>query len=162
MSGNILAGLSDSLSARWFSRAVQLLGIPGVPVALLVFVYQYCGKKISRRTIILLCIVPFLSWLVLADPVHYFLGLLGDDLKPTVPSIRRFYFWWVHIPYSYILLTASLGTVFFEISRTSRQYRGQIIILFVAMCVPFVTDLLGLMGIPGETNLSPLRVRTVL
>src|SRR5688572_3333531 len=67
MSGNIFAGLSETLSARWLSRAVQLLGIPAVPVALLVFVIRYCGKQISRRTIILLCIVPFLSWVVLAD-----------------------------------------------------------------------------------------------
>ncbi|MET0752690.1 MAG: diguanylate cyclase [Pyrinomonadaceae bacterium] len=156
MSGSIFADLSQTLSARWLSRAIQYLGIPSVPVALLVFVYRYCGRKISNGSIILLSTIPLISWFMLADPYHYFFGAFGEDLKLTSPAMRSHYYWWVHIPYSYILLMASLAKVFFEISRTSRQYRRQIIILFIAMCFPITADILGLMGVLASTNLSPL------
>jgi diguanylate cyclase (GGDEF)-like protein/PAS domain S-box-containing protein len=156
MSGSIFFSLSHSLSARWLGRAIMYLGIPGVPVALLVFVYRYCGKTIRRRNIILLSIVPLISWIVLADPFNYLFGTMAEDMKTGAFSLRGYYFWWVHIPYSYLLLMASLATVFLEISRASKQYRGQIMMLFVAMCIPFTADLLGLTGILGETNFSPI------
>lgn len=155
MSGMIFFRLSSDYSTwQWISRAIQYLGIVSVPPALFVFVYRYCGKELNRKKILLLFALPLVSWIVLADLFHFLFYTTAESLQSN--TLRSSYFWRVHVPYSYILVTASLVKVFFEISRTSRQYRGQIIILFGAMCIPVTADILGLTGVLGQTNISPL------
>ena len=82
--------------------------------------------------------------------------MLQGTYGPKGPiALRGYYFWYVHLPYAYILLTISLVKVFLEITRTSRHYRGQVIMLFVAMCIPTIADLIGLTGVLGKLNVSP-------
>lgn len=164
MTGMIIAGSNPSPTGQWLGRTLRYLGITHVPVALLVFVYQYCGSHLNRKTIVLVCVIPFISWLVLADPIHYFIPAMAEVVESEAfgLSIRKPYFWWIHVPYSYSILAACLGKVFLEIRRTSKRQRRQIVMLFVAICFPIVADLLGLAGSIGLTgalgkaNLSPL------
>lgn len=158
MSGSILHNLDPVAPGQWLGRTLRYLGITTVPAALLVFVFQYCGTRIPRKRLILLYLIPLLSWFVLADPFHHFIPALAEIVESETfgSTVRKPYFWWVHIPYAYSLLTLCLGKVFFEIRRTSKQHRRQIVLLFVAMCFPIAADLLGLTGALGKTNLSPL------
>jgi diguanylate cyclase (GGDEF)-like protein/PAS domain S-box-containing protein len=164
MTGMIILGSNLSPTGQLLGRTLRYLGITYVPVALLVFVYQYCGSHINRKRIVLVCVVPFISWLVLADPIHYFIPAMAEVVESEAfgLGIRKPYFWWVHLPYSYGILAVCLGKVFLEIRRTSKRQRRQIVMLFVAICFPIAADLLGLagsMGLTGalaKTPLSPL------
>jgi diguanylate cyclase (GGDEF)-like protein/PAS domain S-box-containing protein len=155
MGGAIFRDLEDLVVWQRVGGAIQYLGIAGVPPALLVFVFRYCGKRISRRRILLLSIVPFVSWIILGN-LPNLLGFLITGKYDPSGVMRQYYLWGIHIPYSYSLLVTSLVTVFFEIRRAATQYRGQIMLLFVAMCIPVTADLLGLAGVLGNINLSPL------
>lgn len=164
MSGTLLVNLNPGEIGQSMGRPLRYLGITCVPAALLVFVYQYCGSRIRRKTIILLCVVPFTSWLVLADPIHPFFPAIAEVVQSDAwgLNVRKPYFWLIHLPYSYILLAVCLGKVFLEIRKTSKQHRRQIVMLFVAMCFPIAADVLGLTGslgltgALGKTNFSPL------
>ena len=154
MSGTLLGNLSPGEMGQWMGRPLRYLGITSVPAAVLVFVYQYCGSRISRKTIVLIWVIPVISWLVLADPVTHFFPAMAEVVESEAYglAVRKPYFWWVHVPYCYTLLTVSLVKVFSEIRKTSKQHRRQFVMLFVAMCFPIMADLIGLVGVLGPSS----------
>lgn len=158
MSGNLFGRLSETFTGQWIGTAIQYLGVISLPVAMLHFVYQYCGKQISRRTIVFLSVVPLISWLVmLTSPVHdIFFKSMEVGYPRTLQVTYGYYFWLIHVPYSYGLLLTCLVKVFFEIRRTSRKNRRQFALLFVALCIPFAINAMGILGMLGQTNYSSL------
>ncbi|MEZ5427902.1 MAG: diguanylate cyclase [Pyrinomonadaceae bacterium] len=158
MFGDFVARISPNYAGQWIGELIRYVGVETLPVALLVFVYQFCGKKISRKTIGLLSIVPLISWLfLLTNPLHnLFFSSAQLNYPGTMKVVYGLYFWYVHIPYCYTLLLTSFLTVLLEISRASRHYRPPIILLFVSLCIPFVFNVLGVFKLVGPVSFTPM------
>lgn len=133
--GDIISRVSPTFEVQWFAECIKYIGAVSLPVGLLAFVFRYCEKKLSSHTIKLLSIVPAVSWLVMiTNPLHnFFFNEVISGYPGPPETIYGVYFWAIHLPYSYSLLAISFLTVLFEISRASRHYRSQIIILFVSL-----------------------------
>lgn len=156
--GDIVNRLNETYTGQWIGEAVRYLGGCALPVALLVFVYQYCGRRISRKRVLLISIVPAFSWLMMVtNDLHYLFFTSAEVGYPNPLHVKfGIYFWAVHLPYLYGLMLASLGKIILEISRVSRHYRTPIVILFVALMVPFVINVLGVAGVFGRMSYSPM------
>lgn len=158
MTGEVVERLSYSLAGRMTGQAICFIGVCFLPVAMLVFIYEYCGKSMSRKWIILLCIIPVISWVtVLTNPFHH-LFFSSTEFLPLAPAKNEYglYFWLVHLPYCYILSLLGFAAVLLERQKASSHYRPQITILFFALCIPLAVNVMGVFKIFGEASYTPL------
>lgn len=152
MMGEVVARLGTSYDEQWAGEIVRFVGVTMMPVAMLVFARRYCGREIKARRIALLCIVPLVSWLTMVtNPLH---GLFFKNVQAVgagLPLTLTYgsYFWYVHLPYSYTILAVCLATILIELSRASRHYRKQLLLLFVSFCIPLVVNILGILDLIG-------------
>ena len=158
MSGDIIGRLSYTLDGQWLGELVRHLGVASLPVALLVFIYRYCGKETPRRQILLLSIIPCISWLVLlTNPWHL---LFFSKIKLGVMNSLKFdygdYFWFVYLPYGYGLMAVGFIIALYELSRASRHHRKQIFILLLSLCVPFAVNIIGVFRLVSEFSYTSL------
>src|SRR6185369_15882080 len=124
---------------------ICFFGVCFLPVAMLVFIYEYCGKTISLRLIILLCIIPAISWLTMLTNPFHFLFYSKIEFIPFAPAKTEYglYFWLAHLPYCYILWLFGFITVLMERQKASSNYRPQITILLLSLCIPLTINVLG-------------------
>ncbi len=131
---------------------LQYLGIITIPTAWLTFTLSYTRQDhwLTRRTIGLLLIVPILSTLALwTNPLH---GQFRMDqhIEGTVvfSTLAAKYgpLAWLHVAYSYALLL--IGTLLLGrfLLRSRQLYRGQAIVLLLMTIMPWVGNLVYLMG----------------
>lgn len=156
MLDDVIGRLSETFFGDWIGEVLRYFAVPVLPVARLVFIYQYYGKKINPHRIKWLLIIPVISWLVmLTNPLHH---LFFTDLEVGRQSVMKveygMYFWFVHLPYCYGLMVVIFFTVAMEFSRAARHYRKQIALLFVSLCIPFVVNILVTLKVIG--NLTPI------
>ena len=158
MSGNIVGRFSEGFTGQWIGELITYIGIVILPVALFVFANQYCGRIINRKTIFRLSIIPVISWLMLlTNPLHYLFFSSAEVGFPNSLKVTfGYYFWFVHTPYSYILILASFVIVLLEISRTSKHYRTPLFLFFISMCIPFVINVFAIFKIFGTNSYTPL------
>ena len=158
MTGDVIGRLGCVLEVQWFGEIVRHLGVQFLPVALLVFIYRYCGKQISRRTVVLLSVIPAVSWLVLlTNPWHLlFFSKIRLGEMNSLKFDYGYYFWSVVLPYGYGLMVIGFVTALLEINRASRQYRKQIYILCFALCVPFAVNFVGVFRLVSEFSYTSL------
>ncbi len=158
MTGDIIGRLGYTLEVQWLGALVHNIGVAALPVTLLVFIYHYCEKQISRRQIVLLSILPAVSWLVLlTNNWHWlFFSKIQFGVMNSLRVEYGYYFWFVFLPYSYILMLAGFVTVLLETSRASRHYRKQILILFFSLCMPFAVNIIGVFKLLGEFSYTSL------
>ncbi len=158
MLGEVIGRLTENAGGQWIGEIVRYVGVIFLPVALLVFIYQYCGKNISRRRILWLLIIPAVSWLMLlTNPWHHlFFTSLDVGIQRSMHGEYGMYFWFVHLPYSYGLFLTGIVTVLMEFRRASQHYRAQILLLFVSLCIPFVINFIGISKVFGEFSYTPL------
>jgi diguanylate cyclase (GGDEF)-like protein/PAS domain S-box-containing protein len=158
MLGDVIGRLSDTFTGQWIGETVRYLGGETLPVALLVFIYQYCGKEISRRQIKWLMVIPAVSWLVMiTNPSHY---LFFSSMKIGVQNSLRveygIYFWAIHLPFAYGVFLLSFFKVLLEFNRASRHYHKQILFLVISLCIPFIVNVIGVFKLFGEFSYTPL------
>ena len=158
MTGDIIERLSQDFAEQWLGQGVCFLGVCFLPVAMLVFIYEYCGKSVSRKWIIMLCIVPAVSWLTMITNPFHFLFYSKIDFIPyaTAKAEYGLYFWAIHLPYCYILSLVGFATVLLERQKASSHFRPQISILFFALCIPLTINALGVFKLLGEATYTPL------
>lgn len=156
--GDIVARLNDTFTGQFIGESIRYLGGNFLPVALIVFVYQYCGSRIRSRNVALLLIVPAISWLVMVTNGfhHLFFKTAEVGFPNSLHVTFGYYFWAVHLPFSYAVMLASFAKIVSEISRVSRHYRMPIIALFVALLIPFAINILGIAGVFGRASYSPM------
>lgn len=158
MLGDVIGRLSNTFTGQWIGEIIRYSGGELLPVGLLVFIYQYCGKEISRRQIKWLLVIPVVSWLVMVtNPWHYlFFGSMKIGVQNSMKVEYGIYFWAVHLPYAYSLFLVSFFRALLECSRASRHYRIQILFLVVALLIPFVVNVVGTFKLLGEFSYTSL------
>ncbi len=156
MFGDGISRVSESFTGELIGEIIRYAAVPMLPVALLVFVYQYCGKNINPTRIKFLLVIPVFSWLmILTSPWHqlFFSSMqTGDENSMKVEY--GYYFLLVHVPYSYGLMLISFFTLLMEFSRASRHYRKQILLLLFSLSIPSIVNVLVLTKI--LSNFTPL------
>lgn len=161
MAGDVIGRLSSTFDDKWIGECLRYLGITMLPVGLLLFVLQYCGKNVSRKAVLLLAAVPMLSWcLMLTNPLHHFffqrVNFVGAKALQT--EFGK-YFWFVHLPYCYSLILFSFRTLLLELNRASHHYRKQIWLLLISFCVPFAVNIIGVFKLIGtDVAYTPLSI----
>lgn len=158
MLSDVIGRTSETYNGQWFGEIVRYFGISVLPVALYVFINQYCGKEITPRKIKWLLAIPALSWLlVLTNPYHnLFFKSVTLGVDSPMKGEYGIYFWLIHLPYSYSLLLLGFLKTFMEFSRASRDYRQQIFYLLLAFPIPFIFNVIGVFKLIPNFYYTPL------
>ena len=129
-------------------------GIATIPVMWFVFVLEYTGrgkKWLSRGTVALLLIVPFLT-IVMAltnDYHHLFRVSVTAVTEGPFPTFKSVYgpFFWVHTAYSYLMLTPGTILLIVAALRMPKIYRRQAITLLMGAGLPWIANILYVTGL---------------
>ncbi|MFB6235746.1 MAG: histidine kinase N-terminal 7TM domain-containing protein [Halopenitus sp.] len=138
-------GFSDPDRVRFWYR-LRYPAIVTAPVAYAVVALTYTGKDrwITRRTLALLAVVPVLTVVIVwTNHLHgiYWESMTvvraqGVSLVEATPGL----WYWVNLGYLYLLTIVTLSTLGGTMLRSSRMYRKQAAIMFVAGLVPLATN----------------------
>jgi PAS domain S-box-containing protein len=162
--GNAVQLGSTDLSTAIFWNNVQWPAAVVLPLAWLAFTLQYTGRTqwLTRRTMVLLSIVPLITLLLIWTNGEH--GLMYSDamLDRSVPfaALVETYglLYWGFIAYSYVLLLCGallMGSFIWALMRSSSLYRGQVIALLIAVIAPWIGNAISLLG-PSPFNLLDL------
>lgn len=131
-------------SAFWFN--LRLLGLMATPIAILVLVIDYVGKRawLKRRNVIAICTVPTMVYLIaLTDPLH---GLYLGGAAPAIIVNRGGPGFVLNLVYSYALILFAGGLLIIHLMRRP-PYPQQAAVLLVAVLLPVVHFSLQFAGI---------------
>lgn len=149
-----------------FWSKLEYLGGLSTPVLYLIFVLRFTGKEkfLSKRNIILLFVIPALTWfLVLTNEMH---NLIWSGFSPVSKetNLMEYYhgiwFWIGYISYSYLLLLLSAVYLLTFIVTQSKPFRTQAIVVLIGGMFPWLVSALYLSGknpIPG-LDLTPFSI----
>lgn len=159
MLGDVVGRTITTYDGQWISEIIRYLGIISMPAILFIFTNQYCGREISRRKLKWLFLIPTISWLVMVtNPLHhlFFQSLMVGVNGNTMKGEYGFYFWTIHLPYSYGLMFLGFSRVLMEFSRASRDYRRQILYLLISLCIPFSFNVIAVFKVIPNFQYTPL------
>jgi diguanylate cyclase (GGDEF)-like protein/PAS domain S-box-containing protein len=156
--GDVLVRISDGFAARWTGEALRFFGVCFLPVVLLAFIRRYCGKPLKRRQIVALCVVPLVSWIMMLTNQWHFLFFKSIEFFSGSPPRVAYggYFWFVHLPYCYLITIAGFTAALLERRRASRHFRTQISILLFALTIPLAVNAAGIFKLFGERGYTSL------
>lgn len=145
---SIFEYLSLDASARSAFGRAQYLGIAPFAALWFVFTLRYTQADgwLSRKVLALLAVVP-LGTLILAFS-NFGQSWIWEDVSIQLlpfPRTAIEYGWWfnyVLIPQSYLLLVAGFGVLLSACFTGSRLYRSQTLVLLMGALVPFVCNVL--------------------
>ncbi len=143
---------AQSLELKLFFCRVQFVGIAFIPLAWLYLTLRYIGWERPWRDWIVLSIIPVITniliWFVPYPNWFWQEPHLVVNAAPFTLMNYDYgaWFYFVHVPYSYLLLLAALMMLIRSIIKTHFIYRRQMIILVVALLLPIITDILYILG----------------
>jgi diguanylate cyclase (GGDEF)-like protein/PAS domain S-box-containing protein len=152
MASDMITRVSVTYEGQWAGEFIRYLCVPVLPIALYIFVQQYCGRRVDNQRLMKLLVIPTLSVIMLiTNPLHHLFydGVTADSTGKAAFTLGL-YFYLVHLPYSYAVLLSALYTLAREFSRASSHYRYQLALLFIALCLPLAVNVLGLFGLIGK------------
>ena len=133
--------------ASLFWLTIRLVGVLTAPMAALIMVLGYAGRRrwLTRRNLTLLLAVPAVFVLLIAtDPLH---GLYLDGRPPAMRVTAGGPLVVLFTAYGLALLLASMALLAQSAVRQHRVYRLQSAMLIAALAVPFVTTILEAAGV---------------
>ncbi len=154
---------SADLSAKIVFDALEFLGIVCIPAAWLALALCYTGREkwLSPRNLALLAVEPVITvLLVWTNGSHGLIwGDVGLDTSGTFINLSetpRVGFW-VHTVYSYVLLLIGVFLLIQAFGRAPRLYRRQVISLLVGVLVPWLANVVSVLGLSPfpELDLTP-------
>jgi PAS domain S-box-containing protein len=147
---------STGLGARRFWGDTKWLGIALLPVAFYAFVMQYTGRErlVNRRTMAALAVVPVATVALLAVPathdlVRYYPREATADPSRAIAQVGPLF--WPFLVYTNLVVWGSTGVLVWTLTRLSRRYWRQSLLLIVAVLLPSVANL------AHNLNLGPFR-----
>ena len=143
---------ADLLTKIFWGKS-QYIGIAAVPLLWIIFAYSYLtrGSRMTRRTVSLLSIVPFITLLLALTTESH--GLIWKDIQiRTVGAfsaldVTHGFWFWVYWIYSNILLLTGTLFVLRSLNRTKGLFRRQNMILLIAVLTPWIGNVLYVSGL---------------
>src|SRR5918992_1174173 len=144
------------LPVRLFWGDAKWLGIALLPPAFYAFVMQYTGRPqlVNRRTMAALAVVPVATVALLAIPATHDLVRSyppGAEADPTRAIAQVGPLFWPFLVYANLVLWGSTGLFVWTLTRVSRRYWRQSLLLIMAGLLPSVANL------AHNLNLGPFR-----
>ena len=147
---------STRLSARLFWGDAKWLGIVLLPPAFYAFVMQYTGRErwVNRRTMAALAVVPLATIGLLAVPathdlVRYYPPEAAADPAAAIAQVGPLF--WPFLVYANLVIWGSTAVFVWTLTRLSRLYWRQSLLLIVAVLLP------SLANVAHNLNLGPFR-----
>jgi signal transduction histidine kinase len=147
---------STRLSARLFWGDAKWLGIALLPPAFYAFVMQYTGRErwVNRRTMAALAVVPLATLGLLAVPathdlVRYYPPEAAADPAAAIAQVGPLF--WPFLVYANLVIWGSTALLVWTLTRLSRRYWRQSLLLVVAVLLPSVAN------VAHNLNLGPFR-----
>ena len=145
---------STRLGARLFWGDAKWLGIALLPPAFYAFVMQYTGRPqwVNRRTMAALAVVPVATVALLAvrathDLVRYYPPEAAADPSRAIAQVGPLF--WPFLVYANLVIWGSTGVLVWTLTRLSRRYWRQSLLLIVAVLLPSVAN------VAHNLNLGP-------
>jgi PAS domain S-box-containing protein len=140
--------VSPDFLTNYFFVGLAYVGIVTVPVAWILFVLVYIGKgkMVNRSTVFALFLVPILTVTFVGTNQYHHL-FYSSATQVVIGSMVTWVYtcgplFLIHALYSYGLILAGIVFLVSRYPGTSALFRLQIILLIIAVGVPFVVNLL--------------------
>ncbi len=152
---------SANLAAQYLWLRCSWLAIPAVPVVWLTFAVDYTRRRrLDRRTIALLCVVPAISTVLgLTNDWHHLVWRSLESAGGGSSVLRLSALhgpWYVyHLAYSYLLMLAGTVLILSALVRSPERYRGQAAGLIVAAVAPWAVNMVFQTGLISTRNIDP-------
>ncbi|MBL8061424.1 MAG: PAS domain S-box protein [Anaerolineales bacterium] len=143
---------STGLNTMYVWAASQYLGIAFAPYAWFIFAMDFSGysKTLTRRFLLLMAVVPFLTVLLAWTTKWHGLIWTGYQISPadgfSALSTEKGIWFWVHTAYSYLMLLTGTVLLLRILWRRQGLYRGQVAAMLIAVLAPWVGNVLYLSG----------------
>ncbi|UNC93143.1 histidine kinase N-terminal 7TM domain-containing diguanylate cyclase [Candidatus Contubernalis alkaliaceticus] len=130
----------------------QFIAIAFLPLAWLNIVLDYLGYIRSKTQWLTLMIIPIITNTILwfFPRPNWFWGeviFTGDSIPfATIDYHYGFWFYFVHAPYSYIIMLVSISLLIRRFFRIHAVYRPQVAMMIAAITIPSMTDLFYVLG----------------
>lgn len=138
---------SADLPTQMLAILLEYPAMALIPVGWLLFAFEYTGRDdwITKKTVVLLCIIPAITILMVAtNGIHHLfystvtesvIGRLSFHLVSYGPAF------WIHALYSYSLVALTILLILQRFLFSSPVYRGQVITILVATLFPLFISL---------------------
>lgn len=156
--------LGTSGDSRVLWGALKFIGTTLLPPAWLIFALEYSGRltRPGRRLIAALAIEPALVLLLLAfSPTRSLIrSYPAGQLRAMLPDVHLGAAYWVHFVYTNALILAASAVLLVTLTRISRLYWRQSIVLGVAICLPLIANVMSSLDVPpfAQFNATPVAV----
>jgi PAS domain S-box-containing protein len=134
------------LPVRQFWGDTKWLGIALLPAAFYTFAMQYTGRPrwVNWRTMTALAVVPLATVTLLAVPathdlVRYYRPEAAADPSRAIAQVGPLF--WPFLVYANLVLWGATGLFVWTLTRVSRRYWRQSLLLIVAVLLPSVANL---------------------
>jgi diguanylate cyclase (GGDEF)-like protein len=166
--GGAIELMSTTFEVFSIGRTGHFIGTALVPIIAYVCFREYTGSETRPQSVALLLIIPTLSILLAATNLqHEFMWFLpaanvaGEFL--TRPERWGPWFLFVHLPYSYAVISAALLTLVLHISVVAPAQRRGLFMLVAACIAPLVATVAYDMGAGSNTiSFVPLAFAAML
>lgn len=143
--------MSTTLEQLKFWTIVQYAGMPFAPPLGLLFVMQYLGFKVTKKSFIALLTIPFISLLMVATNDIHHLHYRVFEIDPILGApfvYQEIGIWYmIHGIFIFSCMFVAFLLVLARWKETAKVYRPQLIALLCGQLVPIVTAFLYLIGL---------------
>jgi PAS domain S-box-containing protein len=145
--GAALEVSSADIQTQMVALMLQYPGIVTVPVAWLLFSFEYSGREhwITRNNLLLLFTVPVISILMVStnNLHHLFYSSVSEQVVGGLVYADIAYgpFFWFNTIYSYLIIYIAIMIILQRFVFTSGLYRGQMMAILIAVFTPFFVNL---------------------
>ena len=155
-----LAG--TNMETKLFWEFIRFIGVVSMPVAWLVFAFEYTGRQVwySTRRLVALSILPVTTIIVLLTNSSHHLFRASYKMSTEggllLLNTTNGTWYWVHAFYTYTLIMVGLVLVIRALLRWPAQYRGQMIMLLLSTLTPLIANIISVFQlIPVLIDITP-------
>lgn len=146
--------IATTLDAIKFWTAIQYVGMAfSTPLGLL-FIMQYLGFHLSRKKIMALLAIPFISLIMVAtnDMHHFHYKIFEVDPVLGAPYVyQEIGIWYIiHGIFTFGCMFVSFLLIVKYWKETSKTYRQQLIALMCGQLIPMITAFIYLLGLTPQ------------
>ena len=161
--GRFFEASSSSLEAALNGTILGYMGMPFVPVVLLLFILDYYDIKTNIWLKISLLILPSVTLLFIATPPLRHLYYTSYSYYPGPPIAQLMVsgtaFYYVFFVYFFLITSICLGFSLWGVKKYNKTERGPSLAVFFAALIPLLTGVLYMFGLtPLNLDLSQFSI----
>ena len=152
---------SFSLEAKIFWDKVKYAGILVVPTGWFIYILQCTGKGswLTRNRVFLLSVLPLTFLLLILTNEYHELIWASVTLHPSLPTLEitkiKGPCFWALVVHSYLMVSLGVLLLIRMLVRSRRTYRWQTNALLIAIFIPWLINLLDVLGIRLISQVEP-------